>query len=415
MADPVPDAFLQAPPEVIRYFDSRPSRPTFDWRDIAPREHAFAFTVAKTAGYDVLDDIRASVRQAVVDRVPFETFQDQLEPLLRERGWWGRRVSVDPASGTPQVVQLGSPRRLRTIYWANTRSAYAAGEWERIQRTRRFLPFLLYTLSTAERRRPEHAAKVGTVLPADHPWWNVWFPPNGWGCECGTRQIGRREAERLGYDPGNPPDAPPVPTRAWLNKRTGQIEQVPVGIDPGWATNPGRARAQNLAAFTSGRLDAMPSAQREAAVADLVASPTFRAVQGNVFGFVATDQSPANLALRRIASPVAALSDEAARLIGARTRVVNLSVQDAEKQNRHRNPPLAAEDYARLQSLIETGGVWDEGGRDFVFVGAVDGLLWHAVLHLAASRRGLFLRSFRRTDTPEPSGRLRRGRRRRLR
>ena len=32
----------------------------------------------------------------------------------------------------------------------------------------------------------------------------------------------------------------------WRNKRTGQTVEVPVGIDPGWDTNPGKNRARNL-------------------------------------------------------------------------------------------------------------------------------------------------------------------------
>lgn len=36
-------------------------------------------------------------------------------------------------------------------------------------------------------------------------------------------------------------EAPPVQTREWLNKRTGEVMQVPVGVDPGFDYNVGRA------------------------------------------------------------------------------------------------------------------------------------------------------------------------------
>lgn len=270
----LPEQLLTASPEVTRYFREKGSRPTFDWRDIAPVEHAYAFTVAKSAGFDVLDDLRAAVDDAIVNRVPFEAFRERLTPILQAKGWWGKRFAKDPADGETKLVQLGSPRRLRTIYWANIRTAHAAGEWERTQRTKRFLPYLVYTLSLAERRRPEHRAWVGIVLPVDHPFWDTHYPPNGWGCKCGVRQISRREAERLGYDPEA--GGPQIVIRSWRNKRTGQTVNVPVGIDPGWDTNPGKTRGRNVAELLSGRLGDLSTAARHAAIADFMASPTFK-------------------------------------------------------------------------------------------------------------------------------------------
>jgi hypothetical protein len=270
----LPEQFLTASPEVTRYFREKGSRPTFDWRDIAPAEHAYAFTVAKSAGFDVLDDLRAAVDDAIVNRVPFEAFRERLTPILQAKGWWGKRFAKNPADGETKLVQLGSPRRLRTIYWANIRTAHAAGEWERTQRTKRFLPYLVYTLSLAERRRPEHRAWVGVILPVDHPFWDTHYPPNGWGCKCGVRQISRREAERLGYDPQA--GGPQIVLRPWRNKRTGQTVNVPLGIDPGWDTNPGKTRGRNVAELLSGRLGDLSTAARRAAIADFTSSPTFK-------------------------------------------------------------------------------------------------------------------------------------------
>ena len=50
--------------------------------------------------------------------------------------------------------------------------------------------------------------------------------------------------------------APEVKTRDWVNKRTGVVEQVPIGIDPGFAYNPGKAtaRAANLAQVETQKL-----------------------------------------------------------------------------------------------------------------------------------------------------------------
>lgn len=270
MAD---DLFKTAPEGVIRYFRAKKSIPTFDWRDKAPEEHAYSWTVAKTMEHDVLEDLRAAVDDAITNRVPFEDFQTNLTPILQQKGWWGRRIQTDPNDGVPKVVQLGSPRRLRTIYWANTMTAHGAGEWERTQRNKRFLPFLVYTLSRAERRRPEHEGWVGMIAPVDDPVWNTLYPPNGWGCMCGVRQISQREAERLGWRADQPPVQ--LVMRPWRNRRTGQTVMVPQGVDPGWDTNPGKHRARNVATLLAGSIGEMPLRARPAAVADLVASPAF--------------------------------------------------------------------------------------------------------------------------------------------
>ena len=395
------ELFETAPEEVLRYFRSKRSVPTFDWRDIAPAEHAFSWTVAKSAGFDVLDDIRAAVDEAIEQRLPFETFRERLQPILEEKGWWGRRIATDPKDGRDQLVQLGSPRRLRTIYWANTATAHAAGEWERTQRTKGFLPFLLYTLSTAERRRPEHLAQVGTILPVDHEYWDYWFPPNGWGCECGTRQISRREAESRGYDPDA--GAPPIEFRSWRNRRTGERVQVPVGIDPGWAQNPGKNRARNVADFLSERLDAMTDNRRRIAVADLVGSKPFRAIQSGEISYDPASLDPGNRDRGAISWPVAMLPDALAVALGTRTRTVRLSVADAQKQLRKRfrrsaegtSPLLSAEDYARVQSMIENGRTFPDGERDLLVVDTIDGKPWVAVIRRTLSGQEIYLKSLR--------------------
>jgi hypothetical protein len=49
--------------------------------------------------------------------------------------------------------------------------------------------------------------------------------------------------------------APAIKRVAWENKRTGRVEMVPEGIDPGWDTNPGKARQRNMQRFLEGKLD----------------------------------------------------------------------------------------------------------------------------------------------------------------
>ena len=396
MAD---DLFTQAPEEVTRYFDAKEQRPSFDWTDVAPHEHATAFTVAQSAGYDVLDDIREAVSTAVKDYGSYGDFVDDLEPILRKKGWWGRALRQDG-----KEVQLGSLRRLRTIYWANTTTARAAGEWERIQRTKRGIPFLIYELSSAEKRRPEHEGWVGVILKVDDTWWLTHYPPNGWLCQCRVRQITRFEAEELGYDPETP--APEITTRPWTNKKTGETVEVPRGIDPGWQTHPGMRRGQNARSFLGNRLDTIPAQAAQVAVRDLVGSSKFRALQEGKIPYDLNARSdPGNAARGSLALPVASLSDDLMALLRTKTRTVLFSNADATKQLKQRKRKsgkarFAAQDYQLAQTIINEGAVYEvlDNNKRYVFKLELDGKPYTAVIGVTEDRKEIFLKSFRRIE-----------------
>lgn len=391
--------FTEAPEEVTRYFDSKGLRPSEDWRDFAAYEHAVDFTVARSAGYDILADVKAAISDPRRNYLDYGTFAENLEPLLRKRGWWGK--ARDPKTG--KMVQLGSLHRLRTIYWANMSTAFAAGEWERTWRTRRVLPFLAYEQSGAEHKRPLHLTWVGTILPVEHSWWRTHYPPNGWLCQCRVRQISRAEARRAGYDPETP--APDDGAYRWKNKRTGEVLRVPRGIDPGWQGNPGIARERNVQQLLAGKLGEMSNAARGAAVEDLAKSRLMRSIQGGEFGFDNGD--PATAAIGRISAPIAALPDEVAALMETRLRTVNLSVSDAAKQigkseRRHFTPDT----YRLVQHLIAHGEMFSDSTRSggFNFAATIAGDRWTIALKRTDDGRFIFLKNLRRAKGRDLKG-----------
>jgi hypothetical protein len=373
---------------VTGYFDRRPTVATRAWDAFTPAEHAFGFTVARSAGFDILDDIKAELRKAIRDGVPFEDFRASLEPRLKAKGWWGTRESVDPATGRRITEQLGSARRLNLIYDANIRSAQAAGEWIDLQANKDFLPWLEYVVSLSERKRPEHRAWVGTTLPVDDPWWRTHYPPNGWRCKCRTRP-------RSGPRDGLPPAKllrPPLDAQPWTSRSTGQTRAVPKGIDPGWDNNAGMSRQRTAGQELVGRLERMGSDEaRRAAVAALRADPAFDYVARNRAGFVhARRFDPDQAEIGRLRWPVAVLRDEvAARLPRAgSSRVVTVSAADAAKIGQKHVLDLAS---LPLQDLLDA----DEPaipGTKLVLPRLIEGR--HHVIVIKASAEGeLFLNS----------------------
>mgnify|MGYP006283817287 CR=1 FL=1 len=297
------------PPEVSRFLANKGLQPSFGWQDVEPEEHAVAFAVAKTGTVDVLTSIREEVQRAIDDGLPFREFQRNLQPRLEKLGWWGYGEALDPRDGQRRPARLGTPRRLRTIYDANLRSARAAGQWERIQRTKDALPYLEYRLGPSERHRPHHEAKEGLILPADDPFWAQWYPPNGWGCKCWIRQLTEAEALDRGVS-----DSPPVATREWTNRRTGEVKQVPVGIDPGWERNPGRLRQEAMERLLRDKLAAADPAVAAAAMRDMARSwMVERIARGGSRGSVPIAMIPDRIAERLNAPRVAVFNESGAR------------------------------------------------------------------------------------------------------
>ncbi len=257
------------PPEAaIRFFESKGYKTGFDWRDVWREEHAHAFTVAKAMRADVLADIREAVDDALRSGRTLAQFSEGLTPLLQKKGWWGRQLVIDPKTGEEVSALLGSPHRLRTIFDTNLRSSYAAGRWERIQRQKDAMPWLRYSAVQDVRTRPHHAAWHGTLLPVDHAWWNTHYPPNGWYCRCRAIQISDRQVKRRGL---RPTKSPPAGTRKWLNRRTGAVSEIPLGIDPGFDWNVGRGRGWKGAPAPPPDPNAIPELDAKAAMERLVA------------------------------------------------------------------------------------------------------------------------------------------------
>lgn len=232
------------PPEAaIRSFRAKGFKIGFAWQDVWQEEHARAFTVAKAMRVDLLNDIRQAVDKALAEGQTLKQFQDNLTPTLRARGWWGKQEVTDPLTGEARLAQLGSPRRLETIFDTNLRTSYAAGRWEAIERRKKTRPFLRYVAVLDQKTRPRHRAWHGLVLLVDDPWWDTHAPANGYKCRCEEQQLSQRDLDRRGLKLGTAPKEEMV---SHVNRRTGEVIKVPAGIDPGFAYNPGKERLRGL-------------------------------------------------------------------------------------------------------------------------------------------------------------------------
>ena len=232
------------PDEAIRFFEQKSDLPSFAWQDVFQEDHARAFTVAKAMNRDVLTAIREALDQAIKEGLTVEQFRDRLRPKLEALGWWGRQTMLDPLDGQFKQVQLGSPSRLNTIFRVNMRSAYAAGKWQRIEATKKLLPFLRYVQIQRVTARDTHRPWHGTILPADHGWWDQHYPPCDWNCGCTVQQLNARMIAARGWQVTETP--PTGRASTYVNPRTGQAVRIEAGIAPGFGFNIGKAKLAGI-------------------------------------------------------------------------------------------------------------------------------------------------------------------------
>ena len=243
------------PREALAFLRGKRLRPGFSYKDVWREEHAAAFTVAKAMQLDVLADLHAAVNTAMEKGQTFDSFRKSVEPTLREKGWWGKKQTLDPLTGEEATAQLGSARRLKTIYNVNMRQAFLRGQYERIMGNP-LMPYMMYRLGNSREHRPEHMAWEGIILPKDDPWWDSHYPMNDWGCNCYVKGVTEGQRRRYieegiptpkrldGTGGGTIPAqtaAPPDNPRPYFNERKGTLEWVPQGVHPAFNWHQGKA------------------------------------------------------------------------------------------------------------------------------------------------------------------------------
>ncbi len=150
--------------------------------------HAFraeTFIVAGVTSQSMLDMIKSEAEKAFTQGSTFQEFQEN----LKLKGF-----------------EPDNPYHLRTNFQQAIKSARASAEWKDIQDTKEIFPYLRYVTMQDDAVRDEHRALDGIVRHVDDPFWDEYYPPNGWGCRCGKEQL---TEEEVNGDPGLKRDVPP--------------------------------------------------------------------------------------------------------------------------------------------------------------------------------------------------------------
>jgi SPP1 gp7 family putative phage head morphogenesis protein len=102
-----------------------------------------------------------------------------------------------------KVLARQNSRWLRAELQAATAAAQAAESWAEFERRADLYPNLKYQTAGDERVRESHRVLDNIVRPVNDPFWDVYYPPNGWSCRCTVVQTD--EAATEPRDPGFTP------------------------------------------------------------------------------------------------------------------------------------------------------------------------------------------------------------------
>ena len=199
--------------------------PTRRWTDILREQHDRAFVVAGATKMDLLADMKTAVEEAIEEGQTLDQFRESFDDITARHGW---------------DFKGSRAWRSRVIYETNMRTAHAAGRFGQMTDPDVLdaRPYWRYLHGGSLNPRERHLSWDGLVLEATDPWWRSHYPPSGWGCSCYTVSLSEADLDRLGLEVGEAPDDG---TYEWTNPSTGEVEEVPVGIDGGWNYTPGES------------------------------------------------------------------------------------------------------------------------------------------------------------------------------
>jgi len=374
-------AFNMAPKDAVAFFRAKGFRITDQWQEMDGAAHAQAFTVAKAMRMDILEDIREATDAAISEGITQREFINRLAPALKKKGWWGKETWTD-AQGNDREVQLGSVHRLKTIFRANTSTAYMAGRYRRQLALVADRPYWMYQAIMDSRTRPSHAALNGKVFRWDDPIWQYIYPPNGWGCRCIVRNLSERNLQREGLTVENGADyIQMVKRETGTNIQTGEVMAVDHPVitlpdgrtmspDIGWGYNPG-ASAYGTDASIAQKLGQISNSEvRTQVIRDLnssdLRSDNFARWVDQVVAGETTGQGRAAAGLLPDS-----LADEVLRRTGsAPGRLLALSEGEILRRDQIQNGITALEFWQAIPQLLHRpkAVLWDTAEQALVYV-----------------------------------------------
>ncbi len=181
-----------------------------------------AFAISGIAKGDELSTVFDSLQAAIENGISFGDFKKDCADIFARRGWTGKREW-----------------RVQNIFRTNIQTAYNSGRYKQQKELEETFPFLQYNAVNDRRTRPTHAALHGMIFPINHPFWDIWYPLNGYRCRCSTLSLTKAQIKRRGLkvETEDPTDSPVEIANPVTGAKMTTQQLFP---DPGFAYHPGK-------------------------------------------------------------------------------------------------------------------------------------------------------------------------------
>lgn len=152
-----------------------------EYKKLRKKYRELAFSIAKYTEIEVLSEFRSTLMKAIENGTTMSKFQEDMNEFLSKKGYEGLL-----------------PYKANNIFRTNLQTAYHAGHYKAMMEVKQLRPYWQYLTVGDGHTRAEHQAMDGKVFPADDAIWNLWYPPNGFGCRCIVVSLTENQIKRKG-------------------------------------------------------------------------------------------------------------------------------------------------------------------------------------------------------------------------
>jgi SPP1 gp7 family putative phage head morphogenesis protein len=169
--------------EAIEYFGGKIPIDSKEYYRISNEYKTKAFTVSGYSSAEILRKFQEELMKVLNEGLTIKDFREKMNDFLERKGYEGL-----------------TPYQADNIFRTNIQTAYNVGHYKQMTKPEnlKMRPYWMYDAINDKKTRPTHAAMDRKVFPADHKFWDTWYPPNGFKCRCGVVSLSERQVKARG-------------------------------------------------------------------------------------------------------------------------------------------------------------------------------------------------------------------------